>query len=143
MMSIIDHGFWVKYMPAQKREDAPIGAMFAMRESDSQDWYEYVHPGNQFSANTLKCTVRVDPVSGLDTINAPVVDATMLFPDAALIVEISGDYSAYTTDELIDYFAGKVIDLTTGDITDPPPAPSTVSIFDEIMQRLDKLEGKS
>jgi hypothetical protein len=119
---IKDHGTWTVYTPATLPTMAPAGAIFAQRDSDAVDWYDYVHPGTNFEGPSVKFTVQLDTDSGLNIIHAPQVETDRLFPGGMQVVELPGtDYSGYTHDQLISMFAGKVIDLTTGDITDPPP----------------------
>ena len=119
---ITDHGTWSIYVPANQPTGFPTGAVFAKRDSDGTDWYDYVHPGDNFQAVTIKFTVRLNTDDGLNYIVAPQVEADRFFPGGVRVVELPGtDYSGSTHDELITMFAGKVIDLTTGDITDPPP----------------------
>lgn len=117
-MALIDHGSWTRYRPDTIPSGTPEGAMFAKRDSDGADWYDYVHPHNQFSPTSVKFTVRKNE-GGQDVINAPAINADMLFPDSAQIIEMTGDYSAYTTEELITEFANQIIDLETGEITPP------------------------
>jgi len=54
MTQIIDHGKWVPYVPKQWPEHAPANALFARRESDGVDWYDYVKNPKSFSADTVK-----------------------------------------------------------------------------------------
>ena len=58
-MSIIDHGTWVAYRPAKHPEGAPGNAIFARRESDGLDWYEYCR-AEHFKKGSLKLTVRLE-----------------------------------------------------------------------------------
>lgn len=121
MVAPTDHGQWSMYIPATIPPDVPANAMFLKRQGDDQDWYAYVHAGTNFDAISVKFVVYLNASNSLTMIRAPAMDPTMLFPDGAQVVEMLGDYSSYTTNDLINQFANKVIDLTTGDITDPPP----------------------
>jgi hypothetical protein len=149
MVAPIDHGVWFRYQPEVPPEQAPSYALFAQRQSDNMDWYEYVHSGTNFQPTSVKFVVAIvqptDTTSGYTKIQAPAVDPTMLFPsDNMGVVEMLGDYSSYTTNELIDQFANKAIDLTTGDITDPPlpPVMRTANTFDGLLKRIEALEQK-
>jgi hypothetical protein len=121
-----------------------MAAMFCKRLSDDLDWYDHVHPGTNFFATSLKFTVRTND-DGLHIIHAPAIDATMLFPESAQVIEMTGDYNSYSTDELIEMFAGKAINLETGEITPVArkQAPDPVmEALQSIMHRLDALEKK-
>jgi hypothetical protein len=137
-MTHIDHGSWVLYKPAQARADAPSGAMFCKRENDGVDWYEYVHPGTNFAAGSVKFAARwVEHGSGGYLVGPVVTDANQLFPAGHIVVEIS-DYAG--SDAFAD-FNGKIYDPATDTFSDVPPPAKTPSL-DEIMARLDKLESK-
>lgn len=124
-----DHGQWISYIPTTIPDGVPQNAMFAKRQSDDKDWYSYLYTGTSpFNATSVKLLTYLDESNSLTMIRAPAVDPSMLFPDGVQVVEILGDYSGQTTSELIAAFAGKVIDLTTGDITDPPPPAKRVGV---------------
>jgi hypothetical protein len=53
MTQIIDHGRWVPYVPSRWPEYAPPNTIFARRESDGVDWYEYRNGAN-FGTDTVK-----------------------------------------------------------------------------------------
>ena len=145
-MTHIDHGKWKRYTPATVREDAPQNAMFAHRESDGQDWYEYVHPGTNFAAETVK--IAADWRDGVSAyvVGPAVYDATMIFPANSIVFEIDD----YTGSNPQADLGSKVYDPTTGAFSDvpppPPPPPSKsetaiLSALDAIMARLEKLEN--
>jgi hypothetical protein len=143
-MTIIDHGSWAQYKPETIPEGFPASALFVKRASDDRDWYAYVHPQNMFQPTSVKLTVRKSVDGLLDIVQTPNVSADALFPEGCQLVEILGDYSNYTTDELITMFANKIIDLTTGEITDPPTVPPPLSLeaqIKDIVRRLEKLEA--
>lgn len=144
MMAIVDHGSWTRYTRETTPDNFPASTIFLKRQSDDMDWYDYVHPHNQFQATSVKFTVNKSFDGTLDIIRAPNINEDALFPDSMLVVELLGDYSGYTTEELITMFSSKVIDLTTGDITDPPPVTPQMTpvekTLNEILKRLDKLE---
>jgi hypothetical protein len=143
-MTIIDHGSWAQYKPDTTPEGFPASTLFVKRVSDDEDWYAYVHPQNKFQPTSVKFTVRKSQDGTLDIIQTPNMTADALFPEGCQLVELLGDYSGYTTDELITMFANKIIDLTTGEITDPPvkePPPSVEMRLRDIVRRLEKLEA--
>jgi hypothetical protein len=136
MMAVKDHGHWVQYIPTEFPKDAPTNALFARRKSDGYDWYEYVYRSGKFDPKSLKLTVRDGVIS------APAVDVSMLFPAGSQVIELSGDYTVHTTDELIELFASKAINLRTGDVTDiPVPELPQSTVISEILDRLAKLEN--
>jgi hypothetical protein len=144
LMTIINHGLWSRYTPATPPEGFPASSMFLKRQNDDMDWYAYVHPQNQFQPTSVKLTVYKSQDGTADIVQAPSIHADALFPDSSTLVEILGDYSTYTTDELITMFSGKLIDLTTGEITDPPtkePPPRIEDQIRDIVRRLEKLEA--
>ena len=146
-MAHIDHGKWKTYTPAKMRKDAPPNALFARRESDGVDWYDYVHPGNNFAADTVKIAVDWRDYAGGYVVGPAVYDATMIFPPDHIVMEID-DYTG--TDPQTD-LGNKLYDPATGVFSDqpplPPPAPTATEMkmlnaLDAIAARLDKLEKK-
>jgi hypothetical protein len=85
MTQIIDHGKWVLYQPDRLPEYAPLTALFARRESDGVDWYDYVRDGKNFFADTVKFTVLCQNL----IVGAATRDATRLFPAGALVRELT------------------------------------------------------
>lgn len=148
----VDHGVWARYQPDTVPADAPKSAMFARRSGDNQDWYDHVHPGTNFQETSAKFTVVI--VQPTDTvpyayteIMAAAMDATAMFPsDNMRVIEMLGDYSGYTVEQLISYFSGKMIDLESGAITDPPAKDASKIILPAgmsgILKRLATLESK-
>jgi hypothetical protein len=139
---MIDHGTWTGYKPVNPPEDFPMNALYAKRDSDNVDWYEYVR-GDHFKENSIKLTVRIWKDGGPVIVSAPQLKAEHLFPAGHRVVEIEGNYSHLDEEALIKKFAGKIIDLKTGKISDPPPIemPENKELAD-IIARLEKLEAK-
>ena len=146
-MKLIDHGLWVRYVPTKFPEFAPPNAMYARREGDKADWYEYVKEENShFKKGTIKfTTMRHD---GKIIIMAAAPEADMLFPAGCHVYEFPETYRGF--DHRADYYS-KLIDSETGKVSDlPPPPPSPIteteskilSALDKITERLDKLENK-
>jgi hypothetical protein len=129
-------------MPAETREDAPVGAMFAQRESDGVDWYEYVHPGTNFSPwNVVIAAVWREDVGGY-VVGPAVHDAAMIFPQGHIVVEIDNYHGADPQKDL----GNKVYNLETETFSEQPPPTlppdPLMAKLDTIMARLDKLEQK-
>jgi len=80
MTQIIDHGKWVAYVPSEPPSYAPPGALFARRESDSVDWYDYVKAGTNFGLDTVKFTVWWQDAYNGYVVGAATRDETRLFP---------------------------------------------------------------
>jgi hypothetical protein len=144
-MTVIDHGRWVRYTPAKSPKDAPPNTMFVRREHDGVDWYDYVNSGKHFQKSSVKLTVMARQIGDSMIISAPAIDETMLFPANHRVIEITGNYSHCSIDDLIGLFANKVIDVKTGAISDPPPKkiePSPYDLIKELVARIEALERK-
>lgn len=145
MMNIIDHGKWLAYKPEQIDKKIPLNVMFAKRESDTVDWYEYVNSGENFGADSVKfMAIWQEDASGY-VVGPAVLDPTMLFPAGQIVGEITN----YTGTDPQSDFGNKVYDPATHtfyDMLPPPPPPSRdaeiMSALDTIMMRLEKLEKK-
>jgi hypothetical protein len=111
-MSIIKHGKWLSYKPSKLPEGAPINALFARRESDGVDWYDYVNSGRNFGADTVKLMASWRADIGGFVIGPAVYDATMLFPAGQFVLEITG----YTGTDPQAEFGNKVYDPETGSL---------------------------
>jgi hypothetical protein len=166
-MNIISHGNWVRYTPTTVPATFPPGVMFAKRASDNLDWYGYVKPdqkisipmpvvdvdGNplpkapappsRFQPGSVKATVHLRDT--LHIVSTALYDSTMLFPDGAEVIEITG----YTGSDPFKDFGGKVYNQAAGTFTDPPPPPEPgptaierdiLRTLERINRRLDRLE---
>lgn len=90
-MNIIEHGKWLPYRPSELPPDAPANAMFAQRDVDQIDWYDYVNSGENFGVDSVKlAAIWRDPVGYV--VGPAVYDATMLFPARHIVLEVT-DYS--------------------------------------------------
>ena len=143
MMAHIDHGFWVRYKPEKHPEDAPTNAMFAKRESDNQDWYDYVHPKDKFNpSNVVIAAIWRDYANGY-VVGPAVYDASLIFPADHIIYEIDDYAGSDPQEDLLN----KIYDPKTGVFSDQPPLESPknpmMDMIDQILKRLDRLEKKS
>ena len=96
-MNIIEHGSWVQYQGPG--EDHPPGTLFAKRESDNWDWYDYTrHPSSPFvSDSTVKFAAMMRPEGFI--VGPAVYDPTAIFPPGQSVYEIT-DYTG--NDPLVD-----------------------------------------
>lgn len=137
-MSIIEHGDWTHYTPDPPPENAPVHAMFAQRDGDAQDWYQYVTPtAANFQPGSVKMTVYRQGING-PTVGAAVTDATALWPASALVVEDTG-YAG--SDPQADY-GGKIYDPVTQTFSDPPPALDVFAELKALSGRIAALEAR-
>jgi hypothetical protein len=116
MTQIIDHGRWALYQPDRLPEYAPFGVLFARRESDGVDWYDYSRDSKSFGADTVKFTVLLQ--NGF-TVGAATRDVTRLFPAGALVRELTEFHGIDPQAEL----EVKRYDPDTNTLHDRPPPP--------------------
>ena len=129
-MNIINHGVWERYTPKKLPKDAPPGALFARRERDGMDWYDYVNHGTNFDPSSVKMTVVGDSVG------AAVTDATQLFPAGAMVLEI---YGVSTRDPQKE-FGEKIYDAAQKTFRDR--ALPEVPDINDLLARIEALENK-
>jgi hypothetical protein len=131
-MDIRDHGLWHRYTPGRLPKNAPPNTLFARREGDGTDWYDYVHSGENFDADTVKMTI----VNG--TVGAAVHDPTLLFPGNATVLEIRGAPSG----DPQEAFGRKVYNPARKTFSDPPPPQDFPNPMADLLKRIEALEGK-
>lgn len=149
-MAHIDHGTWVKYQPTVAKEGIPLTVLYARRESDGMDWYDYVHsPQSRFASdNIIIAALWREDVGGY-VVGPAVRDPTAIFPAGHIVIEVD-DYTG--TDPQED-LRNKMYDPATGVFSDQPPPPEVqlaptrteekiLGVLDTILTRLDKLEKK-
>jgi hypothetical protein len=134
MTQIVDHGKWVPYRPDKLPEFAPPNTIFARRESDGVDWYDYVRDENSFTADSVKFTaLRQD--SGW-VVGAAVRDANRLHPADQWVAEIidyhGGDPQAELGNRLFDPDTRKLLGR-------PPPRPDPMQA---VLDRIAVIEAK-
>lgn len=161
-MEIIDHGVWIRYQPVKPQAGAPHGAIYARREADSVDWYDYVRPnfllmqpakpptyhpttGEQlvedpppepnFKPGSVVCNIYHHPHFNRSIVGAATYDPTAVHSINQRVIEIVG----YEGDDPQKDFGGKTYDPKTGTLSDPPPMPPAPKSPDE---RLDALEKR-
>ena len=135
-MNTIDHGQWSAYTPTTLPEGAPPHAMFARRESDGVDWYDYSNSTN-FNPAYVKIAASYREASGQYVTGPATYDATAMFPAGCIVHEVT-DYTG--SDPQTD-LGTKAFDPVTGDFTDPimPEAPPALT---DMAARLKALETK-
>jgi hypothetical protein len=137
MTQIIDHGKWVPYVPSEPPPYAPPGALFARRESDGVDWYDYVKAGSNFSVDGVKFTAWWQDAYNGFTVGAATRDPTRLFPAGMLVREIidyrGGDPQTELGSKLYDPDTHKLRALPVLQLKDP---------LQSILERLAAIEAK-
>lgn len=111
-MTDINHGHWMMYQPASPPPNVPLQTIFARRNSDGVDWYDYVHSGSNFDPASVKMTLRDNVVYAAAT------DVTLLFPEDMDILEV---FDAQTSDPQQE-FGRRIYDPATGTFSDPVSA---------------------
>jgi hypothetical protein len=142
-METIRHGKWLPYRPEKFPPDAPSNALFARREDDLVDWYDYVNSGKNFGADTVKGMAIWRDYAGGYVVGPAVLDATMLYPANHIVFEVI-DYVG--NDPQAD-FGNKLYDPETGTFSEPPPPPPPppnplLTRLEEMTARLAALERK-
>lgn len=129
------HGKWIAYKPEKLPEFAPFSALFARRESDGVDWYEYSRDPKSFSADSVKFTA-LQQDSGW-VIGAAVRDAAMLHPANQLVLELIDYHGTDPQAEL----GGRLFNPDTNTLHDLPP-PTLLDPMQEILDRIAAIEAK-
>ena len=129
-MNIKDHGTWHRYTPNKLPKDAPANALFARRESDGADWYDYVNSGDNFAETSIKLTLRDGKIVG-----AAVTDPTLLFPGGGSVLEV---FDVQVNDPQ-KTFGMKVYDAKNKTFSDAAPHDHPNPIAD-LVKRLEALE---
>jgi hypothetical protein len=148
-MNIIEHGSWLPYKPEQLPPNAPPNTLFAKRESDGVDWYEYVNSGESFGKDSVKLTAIWRDYAGGYVVGPAVYDATMLFPAGHIVFEIT-DYAG--SDPQTE-FGNKVFEPAAQTFSEMVPSPQSampltpteqkiLGALDAITARLEKLEAR-
>lgn len=132
MTQIIDHGKWQLYEPDTRPEQAPLGALFARRESDGVDWYDYSRDSKSFGADTVKFTVLLQHGH---VVGAATRDVTRLFPAGMLVRELTEFHGRDPQQEL----GVKRYDPDSNTLHDLPPLPP---VFQDFEARIAAIEAK-
>lgn len=139
MLTIKQHGHWKQYKPDPIPEKFKLtsSVMFCRREEDGMDWYEFLYEVKELAADSIKMTVM--PMQDQWVVQAVYKDATMLFPQNCLLLEIDGitdtdpqtAYGQLTFDPTANMFGNKFT---------PPPRPNP--LVDDLLARIAALEAK-
>jgi hypothetical protein len=111
--------------------------MFARRDSDGVDWYDYVHSGSNFNSAYVKITAFYRTSTAQYIVGAATYDATAMFPAGCIVHEVT-DYAG--SDPQTD-LGSKAFDPATGDFTDPI-IPAQAGALQDMAARLKALETK-
>lgn len=134
-MNTIDHGMWNAYTPTTLPEGAPPHAMFARRDSDGVDWYDYVSSG--FDPAYVKIAALYRDATSQYVVGPATYDASAIFPAGCIVHEVT-DYTG--SDPQTD-LGSKAFDPATGEFTDPI-IPAQTEGLQAIEARLKALETK-
>lgn len=139
-LTIKRHGHWKRYRPDPLPEKFRLthSVMFCRREEDGMDWYEFLYEAKVLAADSIKMTVM--PMSDTWVVQAVYRDATMLFPQNCLLLEIDGitdadpqqAYGQRIFDRLTNEFAGAFV----------PPPPPVHPAMQQLLDRISVLEAK-
>lgn len=91
MLSIKQHGHWERYVPEKVPERLRLNTsvMFCRRQEDGMDWYEFLYGDDKvLKPDTIKMTVN--RMGNRWIIQAVYQDATMLFPQNCILLEVDG-----------------------------------------------------
>lgn len=131
-MNTIDHGQWDIYVPASLPEGAPANALFARRQGDGVDWYDYVNDSSSFNPAYVKIAAFYRTATSEYIVGPAVYDATEIFPGRVCIIHEVTDYAG--SDPQAD-LGNKAFDPATGTFTDPIMPPSALAVA---LQDMDK-----
>jgi hypothetical protein len=139
-MNIINHGKWLPYKPQCMPPSAPPNTLFARREGDQIDWYDYVNSGKNFGVSSIKLMAIWREAAGGFVVGPAVVDATMLFPPNHIVFEITD----YTGSDPQAEFGNKIFRPDTGTFIDAPPpaAHPSAKLIEELTARIAALEAE-
>lgn len=135
MTQIIDHGKWVLYQPDKLPEHTPFGALFARRESDGVDWYDYSRDAKSFGPDTVKFTVRIQDGH---VVGAATRDVTRLFPAGMLVRELTEFHGRDPQTEL----GVKRYDPDSNTLQDLPAPPPAFDPYQSLEARVAAIEAK-
>lgn len=141
MMNIIDHGKWLPYTPDKIPEGLPANILWARRESDAVDWYEYSRNSTNWTEGSLRFIAHQQDTAGW-VIGAVVRDVSALFPANAIVGEIIGYAGSDPQREL----GQKIFDPQAKTIGDWPKHPQQrkhpFELVYELEKRVEELEKR-
>jgi hypothetical protein len=138
MTQIVDHGKWVRYQPDKLPPGMPPNALFARRESDGVDWYDYIRDEKNFAGDSVKFTVLWQDIHNGYIVNVASRDPSRLFPAGGLVREII-DY--HGGDDLHLELRNKLYNPDTHTLHAPPPPPPPFD-FEALEARVAAIEAK-
>ena len=103
-MNITCHGAWYSYKPKKGYPNAPYNTLYARRNHDKMDWYEFAFSRKYLKEDTVKATCYNRENTWV--VAAATFDETELFPSNAILIEIEG----YNGDDPRGEFTGRSYD---------------------------------
>lgn len=134
-MNIINHGKWLPYTPAKIPDGLPAGVLWAKRENDGVDWYDYSRDETKFNKDSLVFIAHEQPTVKGFVIGAVVRDVSMLFPANAVVAEIVNYASGLDPQK---EFGLKIFDPQAKTIRDWPKHPQQRTHPFELVYELEK-----
>lgn len=111
-MKIINHGKWLQYFPNPKLRGAPPDAIFARRDGDGIDWYDYSKNSYNFEKDSIKASCYFREPELAFVISPVYQDITRIFPVDRYVIEIVGYIGNNPEKDIV----GKVYDPGTNAI---------------------------
>ena len=106
-----DHGTWSSYKPRSLPPGAPGSTIFAKRDSDGVDWYDYVYKDKAFKEGNVVLTVWTDEY-GMH-VNAADNRPYHIFPAGHLVLEVE-----YDGEDPYKHFGDRMYDPKTKEFKD-------------------------
>ena len=111
MTIINNHGTWSLYRPRLLPPGAPGNALFAKRDNDNVDWYDYIRKDKAFKEGNVVMTIGTDEY-GMH-VNAANFDSSRIFPAGQLVLEVE-----YDGEDPQKYFGDRMYDPETKEFKD-------------------------
>lgn len=109
-MKIINHGKWSLYTPDPWPGELPQNVVFAKRDEDAMDWYQYINDASNFEKGSLFAVAHYRDFEKAHVLGMITNDVTGLFPRGHYMVEIV-DY-----DNSMGDLMNKVYDPETNEV---------------------------
>jgi len=98
-----NHGTWSLYKPRKFPAHLPPNTIFARRDHDGKDWYDYIYKDNAFKEGNTVMTIGTDEY-GMH-VNAANLDPSRIFPAGQLVLEVE-----YKGDDPQKHFGDRMYD---------------------------------